>query len=90
MFLVDIVQHMWHTREIPQDLGWTVLVPLPKGTIYTQGVGLMETLCKVLEELVDTRLRASLQLHEVLHRFHSRRGIGEAIMDLKLTQELVI
>ena len=85
MCLVDIVQHMWHTREIPQELGWTVLVLIPTGITYKRGIGLLETLWKVVEALIDTRLCASLQLHDVLHGFWSRRGTGTAIMELKLT-----
>ena len=60
MCLVDIVQHMWSTGEIPQELGWTVLVLIPKGTTDTRFVGLLETLWKVVEALIDTRLCASL------------------------------
>ena len=40
--------------------------------------------------MIDTRLRASLQIHNVLHRFRARRGIGVAIMELNLAQELAI
>ena len=35
LFLVDIVQNMWHTGEIPQEMGWTVLVLISKETTYT-------------------------------------------------------
>ena len=60
MCLVDIVQHMWHTGEIPQELGWTFMVLIPKGATNTRGIGLLETLCKVVEDLIDTRICASL------------------------------
>ena len=69
MCLVDIVQHMWQTGEIPQDLGWTVLVLIPKGTTETRFVGLLETLWKVVEALIDTFIIASLQFHYVIHGF---------------------
>ena len=45
---------MWRTGEITQDLGWTVLVLIPKGTNVTRGIGLLETLWKVVEVLIDT------------------------------------
>ena len=51
---------MWRTGDIPQDLGWTVLVLIPKGTTYTWGIGILDTLWKVVEALIDTCLRASL------------------------------
>ena len=89
MCLVDTTQHMWRMGYIPQELGWTALVLIHKGTTYTRGTGLLETLWKVVEALIDTRLRASLQFHDILHRFWARRGTGTAIMELKLAQELV-
>ena len=88
MCLVEIVYHMWLTGETPQELGWTLLVLIPKVTTKTQGIGLLEILWKVVEDLIDTRLRASLQLHDVLHGFRTGRGTGTAIMELKLAQEL--
>ena len=88
MCLVGIVQKMWQARDIPQELGWTVLVLIPKGTTYTQGIGILETLWKVVEALIYTRLIASIQFHDVLHGFRSGRGTGMDIMELKLAQEL--
>ena len=82
------LQHMWRTGKIPQELGWTVLFLIPKGTNYTRFIGLIDTLWKVLEVIIDTRLRSSLQMHDVLHRFRDRRGTRTAIMELKLAQEL--
>ena len=60
MCLVEIVQHMWRTGEIPQELGWTVLVLISKGTTYTRDIGLLETLWKVVEALIDTHRSVSL------------------------------
>ena len=86
--LADIVHYMWRTGDIPQDLGCTVLVLIPKGTTDTWGIGLLETLCKVVEALTDTRLRARIQFHGVLHGFRDRRGTGTDIMELNISQEL--
>ena len=79
---------MWHAGEIPQESGWTVLVVIPKGTTNTRGIGLLETLWKVVEALVYTCLHTILQFHEVLHGFKAGRGTGTAIMELKIAQEL--
>ena len=79
---------MWRTGDIPQDLGWNFLVLIPKLVTNTWGIGLLETLWKVVEDLIDTRLRASLQMQDVLHRFRDGRGTGTAIMELMLAQEL--
>ena len=64
------------------------MVLIPKGTTDTQGIGLLETLWKVVEALIDTHLRSSLQMHDVLHRFRFGKGTGAAIMELSLTKEL--
>ena len=79
---------MWHTGEIPQELGWTILVLIPKGNTNIQGIGLLETLWKVVEVLVDTRLRASLQMHDVPRGFRYGRGTVTDMMELKLAQDL--
>ena len=65
------------------------MVLIIKGTTDTRGIGLLETLYKVVETLVDTHLCASLQLHDVLHRFKDRRGTGTAIIELNLAQDLI-
>ena len=42
----------------------------------------------MVEALINTRLRASLHIHDVLHGFRYGRGTGTDIMELKLSQEL--
>ena len=90
MCLVDIIQDMWKTGGIPQKLGFAVLVIIPKSTTDTHFIGLLETLWKVVEALIYTRIRVSLQFHDVLHEFQAGRGTGTAIMELNLAQELAI
>ena len=43
---------MWRMGEIPQELGWTIMVLILKGTTDTIGIGLMDTLWKVVEALL--------------------------------------
>ena len=42
----------------------------------------------VLDSIIETLLRASVRLHNVLHGFCAGRVMETAIMDLKLAQEL--
>ena len=81
---------MWHKGNIPQELLWTFLVLIPKGATNTRGIGLLETLWKVVKALINNRLRTSLQMHGILHGFRAGRGAGTAIMELKLAHELSI
>ena len=62
---------------------------IPKGSTDTWGIGLLETLLKVVEALIDTSLRTSIHFHNVIQGFWDRIGTGTVIMELKLTQELV-
>ena len=71
-----------------EGTGWTILVQISKENTNTRGIDLLESLWKVVEELIDTRLRSSVRLHNVLHGFCEERGMGTAILELKLAQEL--
>ena len=64
------------------------MVLIPKIATDTRGVGLLETLWKVLEAIIDPHLYASLQFHDVLHKFRVVRVTGTDIVDLNLAQEL--
>ena len=77
---------MWRMGDIPKELVWNVLVLIPTGNTDTWGIGLIKTLWKVVESLIDTHLRVSLQLHDVLNGFRARRGTGTDIMNLNISQ----
>jgi Reverse transcriptase (RNA-dependent DNA polymerase) len=84
-----MVHHIWNTGEIPTELTWTILVLIPKGDgTQTRGIGLNETLWKILEAIVDTRVKAAVVFHDILQGFIHRRGTGTVILEAKLAQEL--
>ncbi len=60
---------------------------LPKGGGDYRGIGLLEPLWKVVECIMDRQLNA-LPLHEVLHGCRNGRGMGTAILEAKLAQQL--
>ena len=64
------------------------MVRIPKGNEDTLGVGLIEVVWKVLEAVIDIRIKTVVQFHDVLHGFCGGRGMGTTIMELKLAQEL--
>lgn len=88
--LVDMTQHIWSTGEIPTELKWTVLVLIPKGNDNTakRGIGLLDLLWKLQESIMNIRITAAVQFHDVLHGFRARRGTGTALIEAKLCQEL--
>ena len=84
MQIVDIVQYMWSTGEISRELGWTILVLIPKLNTDNRGIGLLETLWKVVEAIINTRLQTSIQFHNILHGLHAGRVMGMATMEIKI------
>ena len=87
--LVKLIQHIWDTGELPKELLWIVLVLIPKpNTTVRRGIGLLETVWKVLEGIIDTRVKEKVEFHDCLHGFKQHRGTGTATIELKLWQEL--
>ena len=48
---------------------------------------MLDTMWNLMKALIDTCLRASLQMHNILNRFRDRKGTGTDIMELNLAQE---
>ena len=69
MQLVEIVQYMCIIGEMRQELGWTILIFIPRGNTDTQGIRLMEMLWNFVEALIDAHLRSIIRFHDVLHGF---------------------
>ena len=46
----------------------------------TQGIDLLEVVWKLVEAVIDTRIKPVVQFHDVFHRFSAGRGAGTAIM----------
>ena len=78
--LVEIIQFMWETGSILTELVWTVLVLILKVNVHNWGIGLLEVVWKLLEAVIDTKIKPVVQFHDVFHRFSAGRGAGTAIM----------
>ena len=48
---------------------WQAVVLIPKGKGGYCGIGLVEVVCKVLAEILNLRLAASIAYHDFLHGF---------------------
>ena len=88
MRLLDIAQHMWRTEEIPQELGWAILVLIPEEVTDTRGIGLLETFCKLVEALIDTRLISIIHFRDVLHGLRDGIDTGTDVMELNIAQDI--
>ena len=65
----------------------TIVVLISKGSGDYRGIGLLEVAWKVIEGVIDERLKG-VALHDSLHGFREKRGCGTGIMEAKLTQQL--
>jgi Reverse transcriptase (RNA-dependent DNA polymerase) len=79
---------MWTTGEIPTELTWTNLVLIPKDNGDKRGIGLLETVWKLMESIISARVMKEVQFYDCLHVFRHIRGTGTAILEAKLVQEL--
>ena len=51
--LVSLIQIIWDTGEIPQQMVWMVVVLLPKGGGNYRGIWLLEPFWKSIEVIMD-------------------------------------
>ena len=66
----------------------TIIVLIPKGNSGDfRGIGLLEVVWKVIEKIIDARLKC-VPLHDALHGFRPGRGCSTAIMEVKLATQL--
>ena len=86
--LVKLIQGIWETGSIPEELEWIIIVLIPKDDKGNyRGIGLMEPIWKIMEGIMNRRLQA-IQLHDSLHGSVKRRGTGTATIEAKLVQQL--
>jgi hypothetical protein len=85
---VSLVQHVFSTGEIPTDLAWSALVLIPKSSGGHRGIGLLESVWKLISSIIDARIKNSVAFHDSLHGFRANRGTGTAGIEAKLLQQL--
>ena len=84
---VRLLQHVWNEGEIPRQMLLSVVVLIPKGSNDYCGIGLLEVAWKVLEVVLDGRMKG-IDLHDSIHGFRQKRGCGTGTMEAKLVQQL--
>ena len=87
---MDLTQYMCQHRELPTEMGWTFIFLIPKGNTYIRGIRVPKTFWKVVEAITNTCLKKCITFHDVLHGLYTGRVTGEAILYLKISQELAI
>ena len=86
--LVQLIQAIWETGEIPNQMKWVTAVLIPKAKGKFRDIGLLEPMWKCVENIMDSRLQ-SIELHDCLHGFLTGYGTVTSTIEAKLTQQLV-
>ena len=61
---------------------------IPKGNGEFRGIGLVEVLYKALLRVIDKRIRAAVQFHDVFHDFWESWGMGTASLKYDFLQHI--
>ena len=64
------------------------MVLIPKGKKDYRGISLVEVMWKVVAEILNYPLTASINYHDFLHGFRVGRGTGTATLKAKLLHRL--
>ena len=64
---MDLVQHMWESSTLLADPSWNILVLLTKGNTDTPGIGMLEVLWKVVEDILDPQINMVVTFHNILN-----------------------
>ena len=67
---------------------WQARVMTPKGKMNYCGIGLVELMWKIVAEILNFRITASINFHDFLHGFRAGCGTGTATLEDKLLQQL--
>ena len=72
-----LITVIWQTGVVPQQMLWMVVVLIPKGNDDYRGIGLLDPLWKVIEVVMNERLKC-FEFYDCLHGFLAGRGTGTA------------
>ena len=78
--MTDLVQTAFGEGRLAEEFTWQVVVLITKGGNDYRGIGLMEVMWKLVAEILNRRLTASITFHDFLHGFRAGHGTGTAIL----------
>ena len=86
--LVELIQTAFWEGELAEEATWKAVVLIPKGKKDYHGIGLVEVTWKVVPEILNCWLTASITYHDFLHGFLAGRSTGTTTLEAKLLQQL--
>ena len=63
---------------LAEEAMWQIVVLIPKGKGDYHGIGLVDVMWKVVADILNQRLTASITYHDFLHRLWAGHGTGNA------------
>jgi hypothetical protein len=81
---VQLVEHCFTQQEVPKMACFSTLVLIPKADGGVQGIGLLESVWKVVSMIIKNRMAVSISFDITLHGFQAHRGTGTAILEARL------
>ena len=86
--MMALVRVSFGEGRLAEEATWQAVVLIPKGKGDYHGIGLVVVVWKVVTEILNRRLTASITYHDYLHGFQAGRGTGTATLEAKLLQQL--
>ena len=87
--VVRIVQACIRDRVIPDAFLYGILVIIPKDDKGgVRGIGLLEAIHKLISQIINLRIAASISFDNDVHGFWKRRGTYTAIGERKLHMQM--
>ena len=84
--VVDLVWSAFWEGKLAEEAMWKAVVLIPKGKKYYRSIGLVEVMWKVVAEILNHRITASIAYHDLLHDFRVGHGTGTSTLEAKLLQ----
>ena len=84
---MELVQEAFQKGKIAEEATWQAVVLIPKGKNDYRSIGLVEVMCKVVAEILNLWLTASITFHDFLHGFQAGCGTGTTTLEAKLLQK---
>ena len=92
-WLLELLQRIWQEEKIPEDWKLSEIVPIykqkgdPMECGNNRGIKLLEHVMKLLERILDTRLRKIVSIDESQFGFMQGKGTTDAIFIVRQMQE---
>lgn len=88
--VINLIQEIYRNGKLPQRLNMSTLIMLPKGDNDVRGIGLVESVWKVLGKIINRRIQEVVKFHPCVHGFRKNKGTGTAILEVKLLATLAL